>query len=176
MSLSDSVKRYFPILSLQSVSNTNCQFYHNYIIMSICNQKEPNISHYLAIDFGKSKIGLAMADSEIKIAFVYATLKNDKDFLDNLEKIIKKEQIEKIIIGIPEYRNHEKIGYQGNKLADDIKKLLPEIEVEYQNEMFSTKSAQANLIEKGLKNIQRFDDQEAAKIILQDWLDLGCKK
>jgi len=37
--------------------------------------------------------------------------------------------------------------------------------------MFSTKMAQANLLEKGMKNVGKFDDQESAKIILQSWLD-----
>jgi putative Holliday junction resolvase len=140
--------------------------------MSIYNQNEPNISHYLAIDFGETKIGLAMAESETQIAFSYATLKNDKNILDNLAKIIQKEQIKKIIIGMPAYNNHKKKSLESDKLSENIKKVFPRIEIEYQNEMFSTKSAQANLIEKGMKNIQKYDDREAARIILQEWLDL----
>jgi len=45
------------------------------------------------------------------------------------------------------------------------------MEVEYQNEMFTTKIAQANLMEKGIKSIKKYDDMEAARIILQSWLD-----
>jgi len=43
--------------------------------------------------------------------------------------------------------------------------------VEYQNEMFTTKMAQANLIERGEKGVSQHDDEEAARIILQEWLD-----
>ena len=46
--------------------------------MSI-DKKNLNISHYLGIDYGKSNVGLALADSETKMAFAYKTLKNDKN-------------------------------------------------------------------------------------------------
>ncbi|PIP27809.1 MAG: Holliday junction resolvase RuvX [Candidatus Moranbacteria bacterium CG23_combo_of_CG06-09_8_20_14_all_35_22] len=139
--------------------------------MSIGSQEKPNISHYLGIDFGQAKVGLALADEETKIAFVYTTLKNDKNFLENMIKIIEKENVSKIIIGIPSYNNQKEAVYEGKKLGELIKKVLPEIEIEYQNEMFSTKMAQANLLEKGMKNVGKFDDSESAKIILQSWLD-----
>ena len=45
------------------------------------------------------------------------------------------------------------------------------IRIEYQNEMFTTKMAQANLIERGVKHVSLHDDEEAARIILQEWLD-----
>lgn len=157
-----------------------------------CQAKKPNIpqiSHILGIDYGKAKVGLALAEDETRIAFVYTTLKNDKNFLDNLVKIIEKESVGKIIIGIPSYVNHKKVLYEGDpvkfsekkgffsenngarKLGAMIAKVLPEMKIEYQDEMFSTKMAQANMVEKGMKNVGKFDDQEAAKIILQSWLD-----
>jgi RNase H-fold protein (predicted Holliday junction resolvase) len=37
--------------------------------------------------------------------------------------------------------------------------------------MFTTREAQRNLIEKGVKGIKKYDDQEAARIILQNWLE-----
>ena len=45
------------------------------------------------------------------------------------------------------------------------------ISVEFFDEMFSTKMAHANIKMRGGKNIAEFDDQEAARIILQGWLD-----
>jgi putative holliday junction resolvase len=130
---------------------------------------------YLGIDFGKSKVGLAMADFETKIAFAYNTLNNDKNFLENLVKIIQKENVRKIVIGDPVKFSEKKGFFSENhgarKLGELIRKVLPDIEIEYQNEMFTTKMAQANLIAKKVKGVKRFDDQEAARIILQSWLD-----
>lgn len=138
--------------------------------MSIDNQKTSKISHYLGIDFGRSNVGLALADSETKIAFAHKTLKNDKDLLQNIAEIIAKEKVKKVIIGMPSYINKETIEHEAEKLGKLIEKTF-EVEVSYQNEMFTTKMAQANLIEKGVKGIKKHDDEEAARIILQEWLD-----
>lgn len=138
--------------------------------MSIDNQKTSKISHYLGIDFGRSNVGLALADSETKIAFTHKTLKNDKDLLQNIAEIIAKENVKKVIIGIPSYINKETIEHEAKKLGKLIEKTV-KVKVFYQNEMFTTKMAQANLIEKGVKGIKKHDDEEAARIILQEWLD-----
>jgi putative holliday junction resolvase len=132
--------------------------------------KETKTSHYLGIDFGRAKIGLAIADSETRIAFILTTLNNNKDFLSELVKIIHENEINKVIIGIPAHMNEKKVEYDGERLGELLKKEL-EIEVEYQNEMFTTKMAHQNLINKGARHIKSQDDQEAARIILQSWLD-----
>jgi len=75
-----------------------------------------------------------------------------------------------VVIGIPSHINRFNVDYEGEKLGEIIEDNFG-IEVQYQNEMFTTKMAQQNLIEKGVKGIKRYDDQEAARIILQDWLD-----
>ena len=130
--------------------------------MSIASSKIANTSHILGIDYGKAKIGLAVADSETRIAFGYGVLKNDKELIKNLANIIEKEKIGKIIIGIS--------GEDAQAFVDLLKKKL-NIPIEYQSEIYSTQQAERNLKEKGAKKIKRFDDQEAARIILQSWLE-----
>ena len=137
-------------------------------------QNNAKISQILGVDFGTAKSGLAMADTEMKIAFTYATLKNDENFLTDLAKIIEQERIETIVIGIPTYLRREKKETAGEKLGGVIQKAFSRMKIEYQNEMFTTKSAQDNLIAKGMKNVGKHDDAEAAKIILQEWLDRAC--
>ena len=79
----------------------------------------------------------------------------------------------RIIIGIP-------IGFKGEsaqtrnikefsaKLNENIE--IPIIEI---NEVFTSKMAEENLLQAGVKSrdIKEFVDQEAARIILQDYLD-----
>jgi putative holliday junction resolvase len=131
---------------------------------------EAKTSHILGIDYGKVRIGLAIADSETRIAFVLKTLENNKDFLPSLKTIVRDNSINKIVIGVPTYDNRENIEYDSEQFGKMLGKELG-IEVEYQNEMFTTKMAHQNLVDKGTKNIKSQDDQEAAKIILQSWLD-----
>jgi len=138
--------------------------------MSIDSQKEAQISYYLGIDYGKADVGLALADEETKIAFIHKTLKNDKNFLQNLAEIINRENVKTVVIGIPSYINREEVEYDAEKLGKFLEANLA-VKVHYQNEMFTTKMAQAKLIEKGVKGIKKYDDQEAARIILQEWLE-----
>lgn len=138
--------------------------------MSIYPQNSAKISHILGIDFGKSKIGLALADQETKIAFGYDTIKNDRNFLAKLEEIIQKEGVEEVVIGIPSYVIRTKEEYDQKALG----KLLEAntgVKVYFDEEMFTSKMAQANLRESGKKNVEKIDDKEAARIILQSWLD-----
>ena len=134
------------------------------------NNREMVGDKYLGIDFGRAKVGLALADSETKMAFAYKILKNDKNLKENLAEIIKKENVGKAVIGIPSYQNGETIEKETRQLGEFLQNSL-KIEVFYQNEMFTSKMAQANLKEAGFKNISKTDDQESARIILQEWLD-----
>ncbi len=125
--------------------------------------------YFLGVDYGESKVGLAIADSEMRMAFAYGTLANDKNFFQNILNIIKKEKIEKVIIGVPSRINRDETEYAGEKLGEYLKN-IEKISVEYQNEMYSTKIARENLKEKGIKNLNRLDHKEAARIILDSWL------
>ncbi len=135
------------------------------------NLESKKIEHYLGIDFGMSKVGLAMAENITKIAFAYTILANDKNLVQKMITIIQKEKISQIIIGIPLYVEATKTEKEAKKLGRQLVGKLPQLKIKYQNEMFTTKMAQANLKMQGIKKIQQYDDQEAARIILQSWLD-----
>ena len=142
--------------------------------MSIGSQNEPETSQILAIDYGRSKVGLAMGEMAVKIAFVYKTLPNNDNFFAELSKIIDKEEIKKVIIGLP---GHNK--FKDSIEAQEIKKLGEKIEaelklpVEYQEEMFTSEMARNNLKETGMKNLEQHDDEESARIILESWFAKG---
>ena len=130
------------------------------------------IKKYLGIDWGAARIGIALADEETRMAFVYDTLENDKDIFKNIFKIISEENISIIIIGIPFYKiKNKKEKFGGEKFGELLKKKIDgKIRIEYQNEMFTTKIAERNLIERNIKKIKRFDNGESARIILESWL------
>ncbi|HCP08392.1 MAG TPA: Holliday junction resolvase RuvX [Candidatus Moranbacteria bacterium] len=133
-------------------------------------KEEKDAGQVLGIDFGKAKVGLALADTETKIAFAYDTIKNDRNLLVKLLKIIKKEEISKAVIGLPRHALAENED-NDQKALGKLLTVNAGIDVEYEEEMFTTKMAQANLKEKGARNLNKLDDKEAAKIILQEWLD-----
>lgn len=133
-------------------------------------KKITKTKYFLGVDYGEAKVGLAIADSETRIAFAYGVIKNNQKFRENILDIIKKENIQTIIIGIPSRINHKETVYAGEKLGEYLEKTT-KLPVEYQNEMYSTKIARENLKEKCLRDINRFDDEESARIILNSWLE-----
>jgi putative Holliday junction resolvase len=130
------------------------------------------LGQILAIDYGQSKVGLAMGEIAVKIAFAYKTLPNDKNFWDALMQIIAKEEIKKVIIGLPGHNNFKDSTNtrEIKKLGEKIKSTL-NLPVEYQEEMFTTQMAQSNLKETGMKHLAQADDEEAARIILESWME-----
>ncbi len=129
------------------------------------------MTNYLGIDYGSSKVWIALAHAETGVALAYSTLKNDEFFMENLLKLIALEDIGMVVIGIPSHINREEVEYDGEKLGKLLSEKLPDIRIAYQDEMFTTKMAQANLIERGEKHVGRHDDAEAARIILQSYMD-----
>lgn len=127
------------------------------------------MSNYLGLDWGKAKIGVALAHEETRLALAYGVLKNDETFLQNIGALIEKEEIGTIVIGI--HKNDTFVGeHEGEKLGKRIAEAF-QVAIEYQDEMFTSKMAQQNLISKGYTEVSAHDDAEAASILLQSWLD-----
>lgn len=124
----------------------------------------------LGIDWGASVVGVALASSETGIALPFGTLKNDPGVFDRLLDIVKKENIQLIVMGFPSHIERAGDTFPGKRFGEELEKRTS-LRVLYQNEMFTTKMAQRNLIEQGKKRVGAQDDVEAARIILQEWLD-----
>ena len=125
------------------------------------------MTHYLALDWGEKKIGIALADSETKIAFVHDIIINDDQFVEALKELITEYDVEKLILGAP---HHDQFEQNDNHIKNFAQKIEVETnkEVSFVSEVFSTQSAQTNLRAAGKKGD---DDAEAARIILQTYLD-----
>ncbi len=125
--------------------------------------------NYLGLDWGKAKIGVALAHEETRLALPYGVLPNDNQLVDALGALFEQEEIGTVVIGI-----HKNETYQGEHEGEKLGQLLAErfsVMVAYQDEMFTSKMAQQNLISKGYTQVSSHDDAEAASILLQSWLD-----
>lgn len=121
--------------------------------------------YYLGIDWGKNKVGIAVADKETLIATGYKKVL-EENLLEEILFFNSKNKVEKVIIGINEnVKNQPKFR---EILKDFIKN---RIRIEFEDENFSTKMAQKNIMEFKEKNLAEIDDEESARIILQSWLD-----
>lgn len=121
---------------------------------------------YLGIDFGEKKIGLAVSDEEGRLAFPYLVLLNGKKLLEEVEKIIRMEEIEKIVLG--ESRN-----FKGdpNAIMDKIQKFKKDLEEKIEVEVFFEPEFLTSAQAERIQGKTSLHDASAAAIILQSFLD-----
>lgn len=121
---------------------------------------------YLGIDFGSKRIGISVSDNTGKMAFPYSVILNNEKLFGEIEKIIKAENIDEIVIG--ESKN---FAGEPNKIMREIEKfkeILTEktkLKVYFEPEFMT--SSQAELIQGKNEML----DASAATIILQSFLD-----
>jgi putative Holliday junction resolvase len=129
----------------------------------------------LAIDFGIKRIGLALSDPLKTFAYPFNTLTNDAKFFSKLTNLIHEKEIVKIILGLPEADNKRTLDIKNKilQLKQRIEKL--NIEVVLWDEMFTSAIASEKILQSVTKKSKRQNkgliDQQAAAIILQEYLD-----
>lgn len=121
---------------------------------------------YLGVDWGEKRIGLALADSETKLATPFKTVAN----VEEVARIVKSEQIDMVILGKPVRIMDYELEITNEKYNNFIKDLKHEINVPVEpvDERLSSKAADALA---GNKKTKASRDEIAAMIILQSYLD-----
>jgi RNase H-fold protein (predicted Holliday junction resolvase) len=125
------------------------------------------MKNFLAIDWGKAKVGVALAHAETRIAVPYGIWPVDEKLWGILEEVMTTEEIGMVILGDPE---HPEKSFEEELLAVEARLMQLGVRVVRVNEMFTTKMAGAARKEAEKKYIQAYDDAEAARIMLTDWL------
>lgn len=129
---------------------------------------------YLGIDFGTRRVGLAMGDTETRVAMPLEILLMDEKFWERLTKLVRDEKVDEIVVGMP--RSLRDAGVHGQTATlvadfiDELKMRVP-LPVHEEDERFST--ALANRLLKGSKKDR---DSVAAAAILQSYLDRNAPK
>lgn len=131
-------------------------------------------SKILALDVGGVRIGVAMADAELKFANPLITIINDESVWDQLAALIKENDVQTVVVGLPRsLQGHETPQTQ---ICRDFAKSLSErlqIAVELQDEATTSVKAEAELRSRG-KPYEKADiDALAATYILEDYLGQG---
>ncbi|MCX6346891.1 MAG: RuvX/YqgF family protein [Actinobacteria bacterium] len=103
----------------------------------------------MALDVGEKNIGIAISDKLNILAIPHSIEKNDEDFSEKINRLVREKDIRKIIIGIP-YK---------------IK-----VEIDFFDERFSTKISKDNLLSSKKAAVAPVD-KYAAAIILENYLN-----
>lgn len=135
----------------------------------------------LGLDVGRKRIGVAGCDGTGLIATGLTTIVRssyDQD-IDQIRQLVQERKINLLVVGLP-YTMAGEIGAQAKQVQKFARRVAEKLDLalEYMDERLSSVEA-----ENQLKSQKRFSsynkgliDQQAAQIILQQWLDLRRAK
>ena len=124
----------------------------------------------LALDVGDRRVGVALADSQIKIAVPYGYLERSDKIIQQITELMLDHDINILVIGYP--RNQSGEATKQTESVEQFAKELAEVEIDadlvFQDESLSSVEAERRL---GRVKDKGEIDAEAASIILQDYLE-----
>lgn len=137
------------------------------------------MGRFLALDYGSKRIGLSISDDlKIIAQILEPVIYNDGKFWKKLAAVVKKYEIEKIIVGhaLSMKGSKGKAGEITEKFANEITKRTS-IRAELVDERLTTVEAGHFLRQQGMRAAARKEniDNQAAQIILQQYLDFYRK-
>lgn len=121
---------------------------------------------YLCIDWGLKRVGLAISEVELASPLQTIEISGLENGVGKVLQIINKERAEVVLMGRPE----GEMGKNVTRAAAEFKK--KGIDVRLVDETLSTQKAKGFMLEIGVSQKARRDDNAAAAaIILQNYLD-----
>lgn len=130
------------------------------------------MAKYLALDVGEKRIGVALADDQVKIAIPHVTIAVDGTEVGQIENLAALEASQVIVVGYP--RNQAGEATAQTQFTQDFVAKLPETlaaKVVYQDESLTSVQAEQRLKSQGQPYTKGDIDKMAASIILQDYLE-----
>jgi putative Holliday junction resolvase len=133
----------------------------------------------LAIDYGEKVIGLAIWRQEGPRLGPrpYGRIINldQADSIAQISKIAEEEEVQKFVVGLAKYLNDEESAQTKiiRNFAQKLKKAIPHIEVDFQDESYSTQEAKDKMRNSPLYNFQinmKKIDEVAAQVILESYV------
>ncbi len=133
------------------------------------------MARIMAIDYGKRRTGIAVTDELQLIAGGLTAIDTTKLF-EFIMEYIKKEQVERIVVGLPKQMNNENSENMSRiePFVNRLRKII-DIPVEYYDERFTSVLAQRTILESGIGKMARRNkklvDEISATIILQSYME-----
>ena len=133
------------------------------------------MARILAIDYGKKRTGLAVTDVLQLIANGLTTVPTHT-LMDFILDYLKREPVDRIVVGLPKQMNNQPSEnmVRIEPFVNRLRKVLPQIPVEYVDERFTSVLAHQAMLDGGLKKKDRqrkeLVDEISATIILQSYM------
>lgn len=129
------------------------------------------IKRLLGIDYGHVRIGLALGDSETKLARPISGLVKSDDPTAALREVVDRESVDELVVGLPRgLDGQETIQTEAVRLfASKLRSLGRPVHLT--DEAATSSVAEERLKASGRSYSKDTIDSEAAALILQDFLD-----
>ena len=126
----------------------------------------------LALDVGERRIGVAIADSSIRIAVAYDTIAVDGTEVAQVRELLSQESIDVLVVGYP--RNQSGESTKQTAYVEGFVEKLGQLDVSivYQDESLTSVMAEEILKQRKQPYEKGEIDALAASLILQDYLEL----
>ncbi len=127
----------------------------------------------IGLDVGTKRIGVAKADSNVRVAVPYSAIEVDGDEFKKIASLARAWDINCFVLGLPRSNegNETKQSAYVRQFAKELKNELPDAKICFQDESLTSVEAEKRL-KKRKKGYKKGDiDSEAAAIILQDFLE-----
>ena len=117
---------------------------------------------FLGIDYGRSKIGLAISDGRLSEPYQVIRYKDYDKMIAHVQRVVDRLKIEKVVVGISE-----------GEMAIESKEFAKKFNADTFDETLSSKDAISLSIQSGMgrKKRKEMEDAFAASIMLQNYLD-----
>ena len=125
----------------------------------------------VCLDVGEKRIGVAVADSAIKIAIAFDTIIVDGTELQKIAEIVIRENAEIIVVGYPRNQQGE-VTAQTNYVELFAKNLETIVDhIVFQDESLTSVMAEQRLVAMKKPYTKGDIDAQAAAIILEDYME-----
>ncbi|MCX6728426.1 MAG: Holliday junction resolvase RuvX [Candidatus Saccharibacteria bacterium] len=125
----------------------------------------------ICLDIGEKRIGVAVGDSDVRIAVPFDTIDVDGTEIETIAEVLLKEKADVLVIGYP--RNQSGESTAQSKFVEQFAAKLADVapNIVFQDESLTSVIAEQQLAAYGRPYKKADIDAQAAAIILQDYLE-----
>jgi putative Holliday junction resolvase len=126
----------------------------------------------VCLDVGEKRIGVAVADTAVRIAVPFLTVEVDGSEIQTIAEIVLKEKADTIVVGYP--RNQQGEATAQTRYVENFTEQLKYLDckIVFQDESLTSVLAEQQLAAHNRPYTKGDIDAQAAAIILQDYLEL----
>ena len=134
------------------------------------------MSSLVCLDVGEKRIGVAVADTSVRIAVPFDTVDVNGGEIEAIAKIVITERADTIVVGYPRNQSGEPTAQ--TRYAEAFAERLGDIDarVVFQDESLTSVIAEQHLVVHKRPYTKGDIDAQAAAIILQDYLEANYAK